>query len=479
MKKLALIIALFTTSKFCQAQLYSLNNSGTLYDSFENPVQITSTKDLSRKYAFNMFFPAIGNSVYFDGEANNAFKTMLFKQKINASGIGNIGEARMNNLYTNSNNYLLMFKIYKSVKYKRELGFAFQVRNESNLNATNETFAILDNYGIFPNDNYTNVLNGNGYSHSYSQLSVTYRENYDKNWAFGGKLSILNGIAYVKGDVSQTSLNIDRVNNIITEGIVGTGFSSFGVDAPNKSILFPNFRNPGLSINLGASYTSPNGLYLTGNVKDLGFIRWNSSSSKFNFNDVVKVYKANANNLAERFYDKFNIMLAHNQTNGGLTTATNGKIEFLASKTFAFYKPNFIVSKNIFESEGALALINNFNYDIWNVSLNGIYDLRQGFNFGSQFMIKAPNVEFYIGSENLFPSTRFLSGYLKSDPTVGSNPTQADFYMGFSLKFGKMMQNFSNAGDQGKGVRNLNAKGIFDFLKRKDKSIRNNDTRRD
>ena len=487
MKKIVLLIALFTSSKFCQAQLYSLNNSGTLYDSFENPVQITSTKDQSRKYAFNMLFPAIGNSVFFDGEANTAFKTMLFKQRINASGIGNIGEARMNNLYSISNNYLLMFKIFKSVKYKRELGFAFQLRSESNLNATNETYAILDNYGLFSKDNYDNILNGNGYSQTYSQSSITYRENYDKKWAFGGKLSLLNGIAYVKGDVSRTTLNIDRVNNIITQTIVGNGFSSFGTEIPNKKQLIPNFKNPGLSVNLGTSYTSPQGLYLSGHIKDLGFIKWNKNSSAFNFDETVKVFKANADNLSERIYDKFILMLAANQTSQSITTATNARVEFLASKTFDFYKPNLIVAKNVFERDGAIALINNFNLNIWNVSLNGIYDLRQGFNFGSQFMVKAPNVEFYVGSEKIFPTTRFVSGLSKSDPNIGTNPTQADIYMGFSLKFGKMMQHFTNAdeipgitdGDQGKGVKNPNAKGWFNFLKKKDKSNDEVDKRRD
>ena len=488
MKKIVLIIVLIASIKFCQAQLYTLNNSGTLYDSFENPVQTTSVKDLSRKYAFNMLFPAIGNSVYFDGEANTAFKTMLFKQKTDASGIGNIGEARMNNLFTNSNNYLLMFKIFKSIKFKRELGFAFQIRSETNLNATNETFAILDNYGIFPQDNYDNISNGNGYSQSYSQMSFTYRQNLDKNWAFGGKLSVLNGIAYVTGDVSQSSLNIDRVNNIITEGVVGNAFSSFGTGIPNKSLLIPNFKNPGLSINVGTSYTSPEGIYFSGHIKDFGFINWNKNSTIFNFDETIKVYKANTDSLGEKFYDEFAIMLDENQTKGGKVSRTNAKVEFLASKNFDFYKPNLIVSKNVFERDGAVALINNFNRNIWNFSLNGIYDLRQGFNFGSQFMIKSPNVEFYMGSEKVFPSLRFASGYLKSDPSVGSNPTKADFYMGFSLKFGKLMQNFSNAdeipgitdGDQGKGVKNLNSKGLFGFLKKKEKSSKPEvDKRRD
>lgn len=476
-------------SKFCQGQQYALNNSGTLFDSFENPVQSTTIKDESRKYASSFLFPSISNNVYFNGDGNTAFKTLLFKQKTTANGLTNFGEAKTNNLYTSSNNYLFMFKMLKSIKHQRELGFALQLRNEININTSNESLAILDNFSVFPKDNYTEIFNGNFFNQTYSQLSVSYRENYDKKWALGGKLSVLNGISYVTTNINSSELVINRLTNVLTQTFVGNGYSSFGTGIPTASLLVPNFKNPGLSVNFGVSYTSPQGLYLSGNVKDLGFISWNKNGSKLEFDadDEFKVYKANDTNLGERIYDKFSIMLAENQTPSGFISKTNANVQFLASKKFDFYKPNLIVAKNVFQKDGAIALLNNFNHNIWNFALNGIYDFRQGFNVGSQFMIKSPNVEFYAGSEKVIPSLRFASGYLNSDPNIGSNPTRADFYMGFSLKFGKKIVNFSNAdeipgitdGDQGKGVKNLNSKGLFSFLKKKNKSKDPVDKRRD
>lgn len=489
MKKAAIIIFLFIASKSCLAQQYALNNSGTLYDSFENPVQSIAIKDESRKFASSFLFPAISNNVYFGGDAHTAFKTMLFNQKTTADGLINLGDVKTNNLYTTSNNYLFMFKMLKSIKKQSELGFSLQLRNELNLNASNEAFAILDNYAILPKDNYSEIFNGNFFNQAYSQLSVSYRQNFDKEWALGGKISVLNGISYVTTNIKSSDLVINRLNNVLTHTFVGNGYSSFGTGLPTASLLIPNFKNPGLSVNFGVSYTSPEGLLLTGNVKDLGFISWNKSGSKLAFDgdDAFKVYKANDENLGERIYDKFSVMLAENQTPSGFTSKTNANVQFLASKTFDFYKPNFIVSKNIFQKDGAIALINNFNSNIWNIAINGVYDLRQGFNIGSQFMVKSPNVEFYIGTEKLLPSLRFASGYINSNPSIGGNPTNADFYMGFSLKFGKLKQNFSNAdeipgitdGDQGKGVKNLNSRGLFDFLKKKNKSQTPVDKRRD
>ncbi|TAF45803.1 MAG: hypothetical protein EAZ51_07485 [Sphingobacteriales bacterium] len=485
--KIFTFLSLIALSCYCYAQDFSLNNTGTLYDSFENPVQATSTKDVSRKYAFNFFIPSISNHVYFDGEANRSFKTMLFKQKIDSRDINTLGQVNMNYLQSNSNNYLLMFKIYSSVKYKRELGIALQLRHESNFNISNETFAIIDNYGLFANNNFSNIFNGNGYSQSYSQLGFTYRQNYDKNWAWGAKLSVLNGILYAQGDLRESSLTIDRVENVLSQTLVGSAKSSFGTGVPTSSVLYPTFKNPGLSVNLGLSYTSPDGIYFSGHVKDLGFIKWGKNSTTFDFNEEVSVFKANANDLGVRYYDKFSLMLANNAKSESFYTRTNAKIEVLASKTFGFYKPNIIISKNVFQQDGAIAAINNFNYGVCNVSVNGFYNTRQGFNVGSQFMVKAPNVEFYVGSESVLPSLRFANGYLSANPGIGANPTRADFYMGFSLKFGKLMQHFSNAdeipgitdGDQGKGVKNLNAKGWFGFLKKKEKTKNEVDKRRD
>ena len=58
----------------------------------------------------------------------------------------------MNTLTAQSNNYILMFRIFTGVEYNRELGFSWQMRNDGRAHVSNETFAIFDSYTNFFKD---------------------------------------------------------------------------------------------------------------------------------------------------------------------------------------------------------------------------------------------------------------------------------------------------------------------------------------
>ena len=60
-------------------------------------------------------------------------------------------------------------------------------------------------------------------------------------------------------------------------------------------------------------------------------------------------------------------------------------------------------------------------------------------------MIKTPNVEFYIGSDQLLKSYEMLRNYTKSASPYSSGYTGVSFYMGFGLKFGSVLEHQANA----------------------------------
>lgn len=476
MKKFILIITFWCFYTLAYTQEVSLTNSGTLFDSFENPAQQAFILNDSRKYSFNFLFPSIHNQVYFDGDANIAFKTLLFKNDFNFPPISNLGEARLNHINFNTNTYLLMFKIFNTIKYNKELGFALQLRTTGNISLTNETFALFNQNFQLNNSQYNNPFNGYGSGQAYSQLSVTYRQNYDKKWAWGGKFSILNGIAYAKGEVSKSSLTINREKNILTASFLGNGFSS--VDSkPQLTSVLPNFKNPGASISAGANYKSKDGYFFSGTIKDLGFIAWNNNGLEYTLDDTMKVYNAiNSGNIQEKLIDKFGILIKENAIYKKKVFPTQAKIEVFASKKIDFYTPNLVISKSVFDNDFFIAAVNNFKYQVWNFGLNGIYTHLQGFNIGSQVMLQSPNVEFYVGSEKLMSTKRFISGYSQSDPTIGNNPTKSDFYLGFSLKFGRKMQHFSMADEipfYDEVIGPKKSFNPFNFLKKKNKNPEN------
>lgn len=444
MKKFYFFSFLFFIPYLVKSQEISLTHSGTQFDAFENPVQQSFDKDYSRKYAVSVF-PAINLIVYFKGDAKTTFSKFLFDHTISNTNITAIGEAKTNYLNLKGNIYLFNYRILQTVDYNRELGFSLQFRDEAQANITNETFALLGSFKNFTQNNYTDIFNNNGVNQSYWQWGVNYRENYNDRWGFGGKFSILNGITYSKIDITSSNLEITS-NNSYEAGLKGSYVSSFGMDSLNiKKFLTPSLKNLGLAVSGGVSYTTKKGIYVTLNIKDLGFIHWNKSTEIYNFNDTVKVYNTNSQDANNEFFNGFNGILNTHSNAKKYFRSIDSKIDFAISKSFNFYTPVVAFSKSLFRDYGKIALLNNFRKNAFNIGINPIYDFQTGWNLGTQILIKSPNAEFYLGSENIFSNYNFSKVYLKKDETLSKGDPLASFYIGITMKFGKKMQNIGNA----------------------------------
>jgi hypothetical protein len=123
------IIILGTNSRTF-AQQFSLYNSRTLYDSFENPSQRAYQVDTSRRFAFNFFIPAISINSSFSGPAQNAFKILLYDGMFNGRDI-TIGDKLMGDDST-PRNVLELFqgksKMYRISPIKGD-SFLFRLSN--------------------------------------------------------------------------------------------------------------------------------------------------------------------------------------------------------------------------------------------------------------------------------------------------------------------------------------------------------------
>ncbi|OAQ40582.1 hypothetical protein A5893_06460 [Pedobacter psychrophilus] len=441
MKKcLLLIFIIFSVFKI-SAQNFSLNHSGTLYDSFENPVEQSFQKDFSRKYAITIL-PSLFMFGNFEGEAQTAFKKYAFTRVFGASSFSDF--SKKNNLIYDASLYLFSFKIFKTTNYNREIGISLKFKDEGNINISNGTFALLDDFSNFKQTNYSNILNSEGINQSYWQLALNYRENYNERWGFGAKISLLNGSLYNKLDINSSKLTIDS-DTSYTAGLQGQYKSSFGTDNLSYSKLLPNLKNFGTAISAGASYTSKNGIYLSLNIRDLGFIHWSKKSSVYNFDDNFTVNGANRLGANNRFFSSFEKILNVSQSNENFYSLIDTKTTFTASKDFDFYQSTFVFNKSTFNKAGQIALVNNFKKNAFNISINPVYDLVSDWNLGSQFMIKSPNAEFYIGSDQVFPTYYFSKGFITKNENIGNGNPRLSFFIGLNMKFGKKMQDIGNA----------------------------------
>lgn len=454
-----LFVCLFNTTF---AQQFSLYNSRTLFDAFENPSQKAFQVDSSRKYAFNFFIPTIGVNGAYSGPAQSAFKSAIFEGTVDGKDLM-LGENKKNTLISNSNAYIAMFRVFTKVNHNQEMGFSWQIRNDSRVNITHETLALIDDYKLFENAQYKylfdkgSLFNNSGYNQSYHQVSFTFREDYDKRLSFGIKLSALNGITYNNLEMENSSVNSDpNRNDSVFLSLKGKFRSSYQYKDLGKDLLYPKFKNPGFSLGVSTSYKLKNSWFLMGNIKDVGFIKWNKKSYNYSFNKVLKITSKLGSGIED--------MIDETGSQSGFTTLTNGKAEILINKDYYRYKPNLIISKNIFDQGGDVALIHNYRVNNFVFTASTDYNLNHYLQFGGQVMLKTPNVELFIGSDQLLQTYDMAKSILNSSAD-GKGYTGGSFYMGFAYKFGPAMENQQNANTiSGFEDTNSNFLGIFRHL---------------
>lgn len=449
-KSIIITSMLLISTHLSYAQQFSLYNSRTLYDSFENPSQKAFQVDSSRRFAFNFFIPSLSANGTFSGPAKPAFKSLIYDGVFNGRDI-EMGSTKPSILSLHSNNYIAMFRFLKDVKNYQEMGLSWQVRNDMRLKVSNETFAIFDDYRILKNisdpNNFTikDIFNNTGYNQAYHQFSFTYRQNYSKRFAVGAKFSVLSGIAYSSININESELTKKEFDSFDIS-IRGNLRSNFKFDNFQTEMLLPNFKNAGFSVTASAGYKLRHGWTLMGNLKDLGFIRWNKNSYEYNF-DTGKITISDGSDQSadDRLADSLDSKINSSATNRSYLSATNGKAELLIHKDFGNYKPNLILSKSVYYGGGDIAMIHNYHYKDYVFTGSTNYNTNGILQVGGQFMIKSPNAEFYLGSDQLFKTVEVIKNFSSDRRPYSSRYTGASFYIGFGLKFGTVLEHRHNA----------------------------------
>lgn len=430
------------------AQQFSLYGTGTLWDSFENPAQSPFELNKSRQFASNFFVPNSGVNLQFNGPAQVALKNIiLYTNGLSVSDL-DVDARRFNRINASENSYLLMLRLFKTVDYRRELGFSWQTRAESHGKLHNQAlivFKTADGFGRNGIDEYLDRTGPNQLratdlqAQAYHQIGFTFREEYNRNFSYGIKLSYLSGIAHNSIRVRSGELDSDSLSPGYRTFTVGGDLRSSYYDDIDWDDLRPNFRNPGMSLTVSSNLKLRDGWNLMTNLKDVGFIRWGGDSYR-NGSDL------NVNTLddAEDQLDKIQASLVRER----YTSLINGKAEALVSKEFGAFKPSALVSKSLFSNSGDIVLMNSFRYKVLQIGASGAYNLNDYFQFGGQLMLKSPNVEFFIGTDNLFQSYKakilLTNDQDRRQERVNEGIKGAAAYLGFSLKFGRIVSDPQN-----------------------------------
>ncbi len=455
MKQTLLVFCLIIFSVKLFGQQFSQYNTGTLYDSFENPSQRAFLPDTSKTYAFNFFIPNFNADVFLAGNAQSSLKSRLFLNNYDNTNL-KIGQGKFNRAYVNANVYSIMFKMFTSVRGDAEMGLSAETRVEGRGTFSDETIAALNGTQSFSDGTYNNIFNDHYYYQAYNQISYSYREQITKQFAFGLKVSALLGIQYQKLDINQSQVTYDKDADTANVALKGRYYNSYEPGHIDSRDLLPTFRNPGASMSLGGALRTEDGFLWQANIKDLGFIHWDSSSQTYNFEGSQGIYGLSTTNREDSIYNKvYKILRSQGSQLGSFTTVTNGHAELSVNKLFFLdddklfrYAPTLIASKELFYTGFVAALVNPFQYKRYVVTVTTTYDDLKTFNLGLQFMMKTPNFEFYLGSDRLTQTASFASEGISKNQASIEKPsplTAANFFLGFSYKFGPVIEHDLNS----------------------------------
>ncbi|MFD0794168.1 DUF5723 family protein [Mucilaginibacter litoreus] len=453
MKYFLLVVCFLSLSIKTFSQQFSQYNTGTLYDSFENPAQTTFVPDTSRYIAFNFFIPNFGSNFYLTGNGQVPLKSRAFTGRYVTDNLV-IGQNKFSRAKVDANAYLGMLRIFKSLDGNQEIGFSIQTRAEGKGLFTDETLLLLNGTSAFDTDQpYAEVLNSNYRYQAYHQLSFAYREKFSKNFALGFKLSALLGIQYQRLRIDHSYLTFNSADNSADLALQGDYRISYTSGKFSKHDLLPSFRNPGASISIGTLIRTRDNFNIQANIKDLGFIHWSGKSTISQFNTAATVPNINGTRLEDRLYATAYDIVRSADKKSGFVSPTNAKAELSANKSYWLnddktfkYSPTLIVQKELFYADYTAALSNPFQYKNFTGTVVAAYNNYKIFSTGLQLMLKSPNAEFFIGSDRVIQTGSVIGAARKSDGQIYKNAsyTGADFFMGFSLKFGYVIEHPMN-----------------------------------
>lgn len=305
-------------------------------------------------------------------------------------------------------------------------------------------FAIRQNFNVtlyYPKDFFGLAIEGNGaYAGStldfsnlkvnatlYNEYTFGMMKEYPR-WAFGGRISLLQGLSNVRFDPDVLNIQIDddmyghiaHANaKLQTAGIPknSEGDPSFDhvSDITWMTNYLTNFKNKGLAISGGATFKYDDKTRLSFSFYDLGFITWKDSvqtytlkgTTDFNGFDIMAdwLYGADVDvdAVIQAMEDDFTQDTVYSKYRTWLNPKFNLTASYdIARRTSFGFSFSGVYNKKLYPALtlGVQQGIGRFFNLIATASLNQ----RSFNNIGLGFMIKPGPVQIFLVADNIYPA---------------------------------------------------------------------------
>src|ERR1700744_2649128 len=362
MKKYLLILCLlFATTKLF-AQSFAQYNTGTLFDSFENPAQKSFIPDSSRQFSSNFLFPNIDGNFFLTGNGQQTLKSRYFHNVYDNSALQIGNGTSFNHVHANADAYILMLKMFTNLKGNQEVGFFIETNASGRGIFTDESIALLNGFNSFPANSYNNVFNSKFQYQSDYQFGVSSRAQITKQFSFGLKLAAVTGMSYENINIKQSSVVFDDEADNATVALGGTNQKAGFSKLP--------FSNPGLGVSIGTEYKTLDGFVIQGNLKNMGFIHWNKNAEVYNFHNDTTIKDLSSGDRENNVYHAIKkTFTSATKMPGAFNTPLDGTAELSVNKSFWIddshdfrYSPTLIASKSLAYTDFVGAMVNPVSY---------------------------------------------------------------------------------------------------------------------
>ena len=254
---------------------------------------------------------------------------------------------------------------------------------------------------------------------SYMEYGVGYNRTFFDKLTLGVRVKALSGIANVQTkksqlglttDASTFDLTVDGAMQVNTSNI--SQFSDTTYDPKSMVSNLFNFKNLGLTFDLGASYQLNEKIELSSSLLDLGFIKWKSNVTNYNVNDAEYTFKGidfqdiiDSVDIGKKITDTLSEIFSANSNNDSYSTALHSKF-YLGGKykinnyfSTGILMYNEIVAKR-YSASGSLYLTAQLRNWL-SVSVNYSTYARSYNNIGFGFNVKTGPIQLYLMSDNI------------------------------------------------------------------------------
>lgn len=393
-------------------------------------------------FGFSVFGQAISNGFLPKNFLNYRNDTMHVNLN---SLLGDMNDKNLLYVGQNADLFHMRAKILNSY-----IWFAFRQNATVTLQYPRELFSLA----IEGNKPYVgstlDLSNLNANASVYNEYTFGFLKDFP-NWTFGGRISLLQGLANVSFDPSLLKIDIDTAmyyhtasadGQLRTAGIPknAAGEPSFDhIDGQWITNKLTGFQNEGLAIAGGVTYKQDERMRISFSFYDIGFITWKDSiqtytlkgQTEFKGLDILGDLLAGRDVNTDSIFQKIEDDFTRDTIYQSYRTWLNPKFNFTASYdlakrttlgvTFAaFYNKRLYPSVTLGLSQGIGRFFNV-------VATASVYQ-RSIPNLGVGLLIKPGPFQIFVVADNLYPAI---------DPLAFTN---ANVRVGLNLVFGRINQ---------------------------------------